>query len=263
MPKLKLLKGKESWTELTLESFPVLVGRDRRRCDVIFSDDTVSRQHAEIIRQGNKCLIVDRESLAGTSLNNQRLKPHCPYPLHTNDLIQICHYVLTFVDDAERDRGSDSVTIEEMDSSSFSSILESATGSWVTRKGINPEAKLTAIVELLQNLRGSESLDMLLERVLDSLLNLFNQAYRAVIVLTESRYKPSVNRYVRHTAGDEEETAVVSAGVIADVMAPAGVHAFGRSSDDVLATRRRLRRFPRCDPTGLPRPKTSVLVRGP
>lgn len=62
---------------------------------IIFLDDvTVSRRHAEIVRQGGAFVIVDQNSLNGTYVNRQRLERAL---LSDGDELQIGKYKLTFI----------------------------------------------------------------------------------------------------------------------------------------------------------------------
>lgn len=42
-------------------------------CDLLLDDVTVSRKHAEIIRDGNEFWLVDKGSVNGTYLNGRRV----------------------------------------------------------------------------------------------------------------------------------------------------------------------------------------------
>jgi len=49
----------------------------------------VSRRHAKIIQRGGEFFVEDVGSANGTFLNDQRLTPYLPYPLHEGDEIQM------------------------------------------------------------------------------------------------------------------------------------------------------------------------------
>ncbi|MGD1993140.1 MAG: FHA domain-containing protein [Anaerolineae bacterium] len=49
----------------------------------------VSRRHAKIFFQGEKCYVEDVGSANGTFLNDRRLTPYLPYPLKAGDEIQV------------------------------------------------------------------------------------------------------------------------------------------------------------------------------
>ncbi len=56
----------------------------------------VSRKHAQIERQGNRCTLTDLKSSNGTILNDTPLAPHTPMPLNEGDSIKISSFVLNY-----------------------------------------------------------------------------------------------------------------------------------------------------------------------
>ena len=79
------------------ESFPsgdrTLIGRSPE-CDVFLDDVTVSRKHAELIRDGETFTISDLGSLNGTFVNKKRIESA---ELEDDDEVQIGKYRLTFL----------------------------------------------------------------------------------------------------------------------------------------------------------------------
>jgi FHA domain/zinc-ribbon domain len=70
-----------------------LVGRSPE-CDIFLDDVTVSRQHAEIVRDGDKFTIRDLGSLNGTYVNRRRIESAV---LENDDEVQVGKYRLTFL----------------------------------------------------------------------------------------------------------------------------------------------------------------------
>lgn len=54
---------------------PLVIGR-MAGCDVVVPDEGVSRRHAEVRREGHDVVIVDLDSLNGTSVNGSRVRHH-------------------------------------------------------------------------------------------------------------------------------------------------------------------------------------------
>ena len=69
-----------------------LIGRSPE-CDVFLDDVTVSRQHAELVREGDTFTIRDLGSLNGTYVNRRRIESTV---LEDDDEVQIGKYRLTF-----------------------------------------------------------------------------------------------------------------------------------------------------------------------
>ena len=70
-----------------------LVGRSPE-CDIFLDDVTVSRRHAEIVREGESFKIRDLGSLNGTYVNRKRIESTA---LQDDDEVQIGKYRLTFL----------------------------------------------------------------------------------------------------------------------------------------------------------------------
>jgi pSer/pThr/pTyr-binding forkhead associated (FHA) protein len=70
----------------------VLIGRDRG-CGVVLDDITVSRQHAELRREGSAFVLSDLGSLNGTYLNRTPVESAV---LHDGDTIWIGDHRMTF-----------------------------------------------------------------------------------------------------------------------------------------------------------------------
>jgi pSer/pThr/pTyr-binding forkhead associated (FHA) protein len=66
----------------------VTIGRDPTN-DLVFTSDTVSREHASIIFRDGRWYLEDRRSYNGTFLNGTRLQPGVPLPLRHADRIGI------------------------------------------------------------------------------------------------------------------------------------------------------------------------------
>jgi pSer/pThr/pTyr-binding forkhead associated (FHA) protein len=70
-----------------------LVGRSPE-CDIFLDDVTVSRRHAEIVRDGDTFTIRDLGSLNGTYVNRKRIESAV---LQNDDEVQVGKYRLTFL----------------------------------------------------------------------------------------------------------------------------------------------------------------------
>ncbi|PRQ06405.1 sigma 54-interacting transcriptional regulator [Enhygromyxa salina] len=71
--RLLILSGELRGREVEIVKPVVTMGRSRQ-CEVVLPDDSVSRVHAEIRREGERYRLLDRESTAGTFLGGSRIK---------------------------------------------------------------------------------------------------------------------------------------------------------------------------------------------
>ena len=70
-----------------------LIGRSPE-CDVFLDDVTVSRRHAELVREANTFVIRDLGSLNGTFVNRRRIESSV---LEDDDEVQVGKYRMTFL----------------------------------------------------------------------------------------------------------------------------------------------------------------------
>jgi PAS domain-containing protein len=71
--RLKVLKGAQAGMSLPLKVGDNVVGR-APQCDVVINANGVSKQHAKITVQGDKCIITDLGSSNGTFVNGAKIK---------------------------------------------------------------------------------------------------------------------------------------------------------------------------------------------
>jgi DNA-binding NtrC family response regulator len=71
--RLLILSGELRGREIEIVKPSITLGRSRQ-CEVVLTDDSVSRVHAEIRREGDRYRLLDRESTAGTFLGGSRIK---------------------------------------------------------------------------------------------------------------------------------------------------------------------------------------------
>lgn len=79
--------GKGNKLHIELNKAPITVGKLRGHVDVVIEDDSISRLHAKIVREGNKFLLSDLNSTNGTYRNGLRLNPNETLPIEPGDEI--------------------------------------------------------------------------------------------------------------------------------------------------------------------------------
>jgi ABC-type multidrug transport system ATPase subunit/pSer/pThr/pTyr-binding forkhead associated (FHA) protein len=96
---LKIHKGSEPVWEYSVNTEVVTIGR-ATNSDLVINDPLVSRQHAQISRNGDRYQITDFGSTDGTRVNKIRLQPNIPHFLANGDTISIGHSELQFILDS-------------------------------------------------------------------------------------------------------------------------------------------------------------------
>ncbi len=86
------LSGPNAGARFLLNADVTNAGR-HPRTDIFLDDFTVSRRHAQFVREGNKFSVRDSGSLNGTYVNRERIDVA---ELHSGDEVQIGKYRLTF-----------------------------------------------------------------------------------------------------------------------------------------------------------------------
>ncbi len=229
MAIIRMLKGQGTQREFLLEPDQtghigdLRIGRDKQQSNVVLLPRTVSRAHARIYFQDGTFYIEDLESKAGTVLNGGRLSPHVPRQLKHHDLINICDHIFSFVDaEGSSDSGSstDKVFIHEDDAEQtmILSALDSNATSVASRTSANAMMKLAAFMRLTQDLRSTVSLDRLLEKALDSLLQMFAMSRRGIILLQGDHASILPRSMVRFRNPQAGQSASLNRSVLNTVM---------------------------------------------
>jgi len=81
-----------------LRSSGAVIGRSRE-CDVVLSDQNVSRKHAEVRPSGGKWIVKDLGSTNGVKVNGQRVDPARPQSLKPGDTIELGTSTIGFDED--------------------------------------------------------------------------------------------------------------------------------------------------------------------
>src|SRR2546422_6154269 len=86
---------------MELPGRPVLIGRSRKN-DLPINDGLLSRKHCSVVPMGTGYRLMDLKSSNGTYLNGKRIEK---VDLHVDDIIEIGHTVIVFLEDGVWSRG--------------------------------------------------------------------------------------------------------------------------------------------------------------
>ncbi|MFQ5675600.1 MAG: FHA domain-containing protein [bacterium] len=83
-------------TQLRRSGNGLVIGRDPKLSHLIISDGTVSRRHARIVWKEGEIEFEDLNSLNGSFVNGQRMKPYAPIVLKIDSSVAVGSVNLTF-----------------------------------------------------------------------------------------------------------------------------------------------------------------------
>jgi serine phosphatase RsbU (regulator of sigma subunit)/pSer/pThr/pTyr-binding forkhead associated (FHA) protein len=166
-------------------------------CDVVLDLVGVSRKHAEIRRDGEKFSIIDLKSRNKTYVNEREVPSDREQPLRAGDRVLICDVEMVFYPVLPPELAPDSpdqVLLTEGTGQSTLHTLDASRSSFQSST-VMPEAKLKAILDITRNLSSTLDLDTLAPKILDSLLEIFPQAERGLLVrLKEGELRPVITQ---------------------------------------------------------------------
>lgn len=219
MAELRQIEGPDRGRVFPIDADCVVLGR-HPHCNIVLDIGAVSRQHAQIVRTPTGYFVEDLNSRNGTFLNEQRL--HGRRPLRHGDRIRICDLVFVFHDapSSTGEGGQSTLTeaawVEDEErfrtGSTIMSRLDAT--SPTNRLQVNPEAKLRALMEISQNLGKAIGLEQVLDKVLQSLLNVFTQADRGFVILRDQSTGKLIPRAVRSRRPEDQENLRISKTIV-------------------------------------------------
>lgn len=214
-------------------------------CQIVIEVGAVSRNHCQVIREGNDYKLEDLNSRNGTFLNEEIDKVVGRRTLKLGDVMRVCEVSFTFASDAASgppglkataiagsplptgaiapmlDGAGLGAFISDDDGKSGGSTIMSKLEVSSSTRGISvsasPEVKLAAMIEIMQSLGRALALDEVLPQVLKSLFKIFVQADRGFIVMQTPDGK-LVPRWVRLRREDTNDTLRISRTIIRHVM---------------------------------------------
>ena len=176
--------GGEVEQSYALDGETTVLGR-QNDSTVCLTGKNVSRHHAQILRRGSGYFIEDMGSSNGTFLNGQKLNAYSPQSFTDEDRIQIGAYVFRLSTAPSVEMKSPSpdavpsepnlVVRETVDASSVKPGL----------LGSDPAARLHTVLELTKSLARTLDVDQLLEKLLEQLMLLYQQADRSMVILLD------------------------------------------------------------------------------
>lgn len=228
MAVLRAVHGQNPNQLIPLQGDSAILGR-HPDCDVVLESGSVSRQHARLWKVGEKYYIEDLRSRNGTFVNGRAVVDR--QILCDADELGICDLTFTFhlsppspEQLSSKERTDSEATFVMVDdehptaSSTIMSKLNVSSGSSGLKLEVNPQVKLRALMEILQNLGKTLGLEEVLSKLLESLFSVFVQADRGFIVLSDRSSGELAPKAVRYRRREDEGTARISRTIVNEAM---------------------------------------------
>lgn len=227
MAILQVLKGSNPGQQFPLDTERIVIGR-HPECDIVIDMGSVSREHAQILRQGTAFVVEDLHSRNGTFVNGQLIQGR--RQLKDNDRLKICDLLFTFHQsqpgatqpegDFELSTQLTPVVVDDDESGSSTIMSQLDVGSDPSglHMTVKPEAKLRALIEITENLGKTLSLDKVLPGILDSLFKIFIQADRGFVVLRGAVDGHFITREKKLRHGNVDEAPRISRTIVRKAM---------------------------------------------
>jgi serine phosphatase RsbU (regulator of sigma subunit)/pSer/pThr/pTyr-binding forkhead associated (FHA) protein len=216
MASLHILKGANQGKLIALDKDKIVLGRNPD-CDVVIPVTSVSREHAQILRNAGRFFILDLQSRNGTFVNNQQISGRTA--LQNNDRIRICDFVAAFQETSlpplppELAKGADEAS-DEQELEPEATYETTITGSTNLLLENQSAERLKLLLEISANLSKTLELDPLLPKIVDSLFQLFKQADRCFIILAEDGGSKMIPKVIKTRRPQDESNARFSRSIV-------------------------------------------------
>lgn len=226
MAYLESLSGTALGKRFELNQPEMVLGR-HPECQIVLDSGAVSRQHAKVVKRGEQFLIEDLKSRNGTFVNGRLIGE--PTVLSDGDILRICDLELSYHGDLQPSSFSEVTNdgssfgvfiVDDADDTGTHSVtakMEVRGSNFGLQVGATPEVKLAAMVDIMNALGKTVSIEEVLPKVLDSLFRVFLQADRGFIVLKDDSGALHP-RYVKTRRPDQAEMVRVSRTILKQVM---------------------------------------------
>ncbi len=242
MAKLVLLhEGKA--VPFDIKGDETVIGR-LPECDVQLNTNTVSRKHAKVSREGSQYFVEDLGSGNGTFVNGQQIKERVA--INNQDRIKLGPMLMRFENESAApapraaapapkapagkqkfggdDFGGDDfeATVNLTNDDDNEDVDDMIQGNMTVgfgfgQMGVNPEAKLKAMIDISRALTGETDMDKILPKVLDTLFGIFPQADRGCVLLKNDAGQ-MVPRAYKHRRAGEDATVKLSRTIVNKVL---------------------------------------------
>lgn len=241
MGVLKVLEGDIPGRIVVLNLEKMVLGR-HPDCNIVVDNAAVSRRHAQFLENHGTYYVEDLHSRNGTLVNGQRIDGRTE--MHDTDVVKVCDVLFRFHTGAPPNisptsvaRSAETQTIENEtvrglkseelpptpeplpvnngDShSSVISSLDASSSATQISLNVRPEAKLSAVLAIGQDLAAAIQVDDVLPRILESLFQIFPQADRGIVLLQDRESEHLIVKATKSRNPADADSAPVSQAII-------------------------------------------------
>lgn len=207
-PVLKMTKGPEQGKVHELVKENVIFGR-QATCDVVIPVTSVSREHAMLVKTDGIYHLLDKGSRNGTFVNGEKIESvGTGKPLRHGDVIQICEVEYQFQDPKAASRApepeelADEISSDEDDNTNVEAVLAQTSQQLLETQ---PAEKLRLLLDITAGFSKTLELDSLLPKIADQMFQLFRQADRCFLILTDESTPPRLMPKLVKTRKPQDE----------------------------------------------------------
>ncbi|MFH1123009.1 MAG: FHA domain-containing protein [Pseudomonadota bacterium] len=180
MPKIYIMNGEDKGRSFDLEGDTVTIGR-APDVDIRLRDKSISRNHAEIIRRGNKYLVKDLKSKNGTFIDGMRITAETPYEIKEGVPIAVGKTFFSLGKAYPED------VLDLLDSIDLFKELNGEEDIVIKDRPMTAQKNMELIYKVSNVLMQSLNIKEVMEKMLNYVLELLKRVDRGVIILIDKK----------------------------------------------------------------------------
>ena len=180
MPKIYIMNGQDKGRSFDLEGDTVTIGR-APDVDIRLRDKSISRNHAEIIRRGNKYLVKDLKSKNGTFIDGMRITAETPYEIKEGVPIAVGKTFFSLGKAYPED------VLDLLDSIDLFKELNGEEDIVIKDRPMTAQKNMELIYKVSNVLMQSLNIKEVMEKMLNYVLELLKRVDRGVIILIDKK----------------------------------------------------------------------------
>lgn len=205
MIKLYLMDDTAEGQSFDIESDTIFIGRSSDN-DIRIKDRSVSRRHLKIVKDGDKYLVTDLNSKNGSFIDGELLPPGVDFEVQEGTPIVVGMSVICI----------GKACLEEV--MPFLESLSEDTELFAEDRPMTSRKNMELIEKVSYVLMNSTDINEILEKILDSILELLRRIDRGVIVLIDEETGKISDVVSRSKNGDDDTTKLYSRSIVERVV---------------------------------------------